>query len=149
MYVKDGRKVVIDDLSKHEHRRLAMGNLKAKIAELDADFGRLQAVKFDTVSVQGYKTSMEERLVKSIAERDELRERLRKTTAAWKRVEGALKQLSGEERKILQRFYIFNSSSEERMALCDELNVERSELYRRKDMALEKLDLILYGEGRA
>lgn len=149
MYVKNGRKAVIDDLEKHNLRQLSINNLQARIAELEADFGRLQAVRFDSVAVQGYKTSLEERLVNIIAEKDDLKERLKRTKNKRKRVEKALYALTESERKILEKFYIERASADERMALCEEFGVERSELYRQKDEALARLDFILYGEDPA
>lgn len=146
MYTKNGRRVVIDDLERHDMRRSAISNLQQRISELDADMSRLQAVKFDGISVQGKKSTLEERLSAVIDEKTELVERLRKTKAQRKRIEKALEMLAPEEREILQKFYIERADNETKMDLCDEFGFERSELYRRKDKALEHLDFILYGD---
>ena len=104
MYTKNGRRVVIDDLERHDMRRSAISNLQHRIAALDADMVRLQAVKFDGISVQGKKSTLEERLAAVIDEKTELVERLRKTKMQRKRIEKALEMLDPEEREILQKF---------------------------------------------
>ena len=146
MYTKNGRRVVIDDLERHDMRRSAISNLQQRISELDADMSRLQAVKFDGISVQGKKSTLEERLAAVIDEKTELVERLRKTKAQRRRIEKALEMLTPEEQEILKKFYIERVDGETKMDLCDELGIERSELYRRKDRALDRLEFVLYGD---
>jgi hypothetical protein len=52
--------------------------------------------------------------------------------------------LTPEERLVLLRIFILPESGSIQR-LCDELNVEQSSVYRKRDKALEAFTLALYG----
>lgn len=56
----------------------------------------------------------------------------------------ALAVLNPEEQCIVRNFYM-DVSGKNAEDLCEELNLERSSLYRKKQRALEKVAIALYG----
>lgn len=69
------------------------------------------------------------------------------STKLWlQAVEGALGALSPEERLILSRLYIYpEKGGVDR--LCDDLGLEQSSIYRRRDKALHRFTVAMYGAG--
>ena len=64
---------------------------------------------------------------------------------AWvARVDRGLDVLNGEERHVLDRFYI-NPAKGNVDRLCEELHLEKTAVYTRKDAALRKYTLARYG----
>ena len=59
-------------------------------------------------------------------------------------VEGALQVLSPEERLVVDRLFIFPQKGNVQR-LCQELCVEQSSVYRRRERALQKVGQALYG----
>ncbi len=75
-----------------------------------------------------------------------LRGALERTTAWLQTVEGAMGVLGPEERLILTRLYIYPERGAVNR-LCGDLGVEQSSVYRRRDKALGKFTMALYGES--
>lgn len=60
----------------------------------------------------------------------------------------AWEELSEDERFILEEFYWGkeDSQTEAIYAICDHFSIERSSAYNKKNRALDKLTLLLYGK---
>lgn len=85
-----------------------------------------------------------QQLMNNLAHRQELQWTLEQTKCWLDVTERALSCLSGEEKHILHRLYI----SPEKggiQRLCQELGVEQSSVYRRRDRALQHFATALYG----
>ena len=61
-------------------------------------------------------------------------------------IDSALSALSPEEKLVLYRLYIFPQRGKLEL-LCQELGMEESSIYRRRDRGMEKFVLALYGEN--
>ena len=86
----------------------------------------------------------EEQLLDNMMNRQELTWQLRQTESWLDTMERALMSLPREERLVLERFYIRQEKgSVER--LCTELGAETSTVYRKRDKALRKFTIALYG----
>ena len=59
-------------------------------------------------------------------------------------VNTSLAALDAEERHILERFYMHRAGGHVER-LCEELHLEKSQIYERKDRALRHFTLALYG----
>ena len=59
-------------------------------------------------------------------------------------VEGGLSVLDDEERLVLDRFYIHRAKGNVG-ELCERLNVEQATVYRKRDIALRRFTIALYG----
>lgn len=75
---------------------------------------------------------------------EETRSRLRQTQRWLQSTGGALEALDPEERLVLQRLFVQPRKGAVE-ALCRELSAERSSVYRRRDQALRRFTLALYG----
>lgn len=78
---------------------------------------------------------------------DVLRNRYRQAKEFMDWFQPAWGQLSSEERFILEEFYIAEGSKTNAIGrVSEKLHVERAQVYRRKDKAVHRLTLFLYGE---
>ena len=134
----------IDDLRHHASRRRAVKSIRKKILILQEDFGRLKGVQTTSIPVQGGSSSMESHLINNIAEREKLEQQLKIVSAQVKWLERGLSGLDDEEKLILEYFYI-NRPPEHVGLLCEKLSRGRTEIYQKKDKALEHLVRRLYG----
>ena len=83
-------------------------------------------------------------MINNIAIRQELQWSLEQARRWVKIVDGGLKVLDPQERRILEQLYIRpNAGTMEQ--LCLELGVEKTSIYRRRDKALEKFTRAMYG----
>ena len=83
-------------------------------------------------------------IINNIALRQELHSAIEDTEKWLRIVDGALATLSPEERFILDRMYIHrHKGNVERV--CDELKIEKTSVYRRRDAALRKFTISMYG----
>ena len=127
----DWKKETIEELRKHGVRRAAVGSLRQKIDILETDFGRLKAVQ------------SEDRLINNLMERDRLTDQLQITKAYIRWMDTALRQLSAEEKTVLEYFFI-DRPEDYIDQLCERLGCEQAQVYRIKDRALRELAMRLY-----
>ena len=122
----------------------SLESVTERIAQLQAEMTCVRSATTDSTAVHGGGNCREDALLNNIAERDEL-QRAKQSTAEWLEwVNGALTALSGEDRMLLDKFYI-NRRKGHVEWLCEELCVEKSAVYRRKEKALRRFALLLYG----
>ena len=79
-----------------------------------------------------------------ISKNAELEKSLERASRWMEIVDGALEVLEPQEREILQCMYVFPQKGAVDTA-CDALCVEKSSIYRRRDKALRKFTLAMYG----
>ncbi len=90
----------------------------------------------------------ENRLIAFIDEIDVLKERYRQAVQYMEWFEPAWKSLSDDDRYVLQRFYWdeTENQTEALYDICEKFSIERSSAYKRKNRAVEKLTLLLFGK---
>ena len=118
-------------------------NLPEEIQRLEIDAQSIRSAKTDRTPVSGGSTR-EEALLNNIIHRQELAWTLQQAQSWLKTTDRALTALTGEEKRILHRLYIYP----ERGAinkLSSELGVDTSVIYRRGDKALKRFALAYYG----
>ncbi len=89
----------------------------------------------------------EERILAGIAEIDILKERYRQAVEYMDWFKPAWEQLSEEERYVLETFYMDAEESGAALTISEELNIERSSAYNKKNRALDHLTMLLYGKA--
>lgn len=94
--------------------------------------------------VQGGKSRQEEKLLNNYCEREKLELNLDIAETLVGMVENALNELNETERKILELFFV-DRTYDYKDKLRDLLCVEDAQIYRKKDDALRKFALIMYG----
>lgn len=132
-------------LRDYEGRKEALVNIPIQIKTLEDQYTSIRSATTDATPVQGGSDNRrEEMLVSNIAEREELKLNYGIVKREVFLTEKGLKALTEEEQRILEKFYIVKSrQSVER--ICEELLVSRAEFYRRKDEALRKFTIAVYG----
>lgn len=123
----------------------AMRNsLEAIPRELERLTEEAQGIKSMRLGVVGNRTirARENRLLDNLVRRQELEMQLHRAGGWVEDTDDALELLTAQEQKILRRLYMEQADA---TAVCRELGMERSSLYRYRDEALRKLTLALYG----
>lgn len=140
----DWKREAMDKLRQYEARRSSLERTAAEIHRLEADMTRIRSASADGTPVAGGTNTREDMMVGNIASREELA-MARRDTVRWLAVmDSALSELSEEERLILDRFYIHRSKGNVDR-LCEEMHLEKAQVYRNKDAALRRFTLLLYG----
>jgi len=92
----------------------------------------------------GNQRSREDLMVRTLEQERSLEQRLERAKLWVAGVEEALQVLTREEMTILETFYIQPVPGAAEV-LCEKLGLERSSVYRRKDQALRRFILAMYG----
>lgn len=90
----------------------------------------------------------EERIVASIDKIDVLKERLRQALEYMSWFRPAWNELTEDEQFVLSEFYMIEDQRQTDAVsnICDYFKIERSSAYNKKNRALERLTLLLYGK---
>lgn len=136
----------MDRLKQYDAMRLAAINIPQEIKRLEADSVALRGIRTDSTAVISGNSRREEAILDNMMSRQELMWRLEQAKSWLSCMDRALGALSGEEKLVLQRFYISpEKGSVER--LCSELGLESSSVYRKRDKALRHFTVALYGSA--
>ena len=122
----------------------AIENMKAEIERLQLQLQSIKSSISDGTPVKSGGNTREERLVATIAEIDELRDRIKHESQWVTRMESALADLSAEDRQILDLCYI-NRRRFPIDEVCTYLCVEKTRAYEKRNAAVERLARRLYG----
>lgn len=133
-----------EKLRSYEIMRKALVNLPREIDRLEAEFTGIGAQRFTSAVTAREQRSREERMLNNIVKRQELQWSLDQARLWMQNVTEALDVLEPEEKGILQQLYISPEvGAMERM--CEKLCLEKSSIYRKRDSALRKFTLAMYG----
>jgi DNA-directed RNA polymerase sigma subunit (sigma70/sigma32) len=142
----DWKRETAERLKEYSLRKSSIARQEEEIRRLKDAITRIRSSASDGTPVHGTgAVSRDDMLVNNIAARSELQASVTDTKRWLKTMDSALNELTEEERLVLDRFYI-NRQKGGLDRLCEELGVaELSSIYRKKDKALRKLTLLLYG----
>lgn len=132
------REDAVEKLEKYEAMRLAAVSLSRELGRLDEEachFAQRPPIR----PVMG-----QDPLLRNFTRRQELKHSQRQAEFWVESVENALCILDPEERLVLERLYIFPGKGGLEW-LCQELNMEQATVYRRRNKALQKFTVALYG----
>lgn len=134
----------MDKLRQYEARKNALKSIPKEIEQLKASRSAIRSASSDAVAVKGGGSGREDMLLSSIVKEEELERALRAAHIDVELTGAGLECLDGEERLILDRFYIHPTKGNAER-LCAELGIEKSQVYKRKDDALRHFTIALYG----
>mgnify|MGYP003292369268 CR=1 FL=1 len=137
-----------DKLRRYESVRLAVKNLEAELRRLEEASRTIRPVRPDLVTVDRTVGRKEDHLLDNLVCQQELTVVLKDAKNWLAIMERALETVRPDERMLLKKFYI-SSGSEPIEALCNQMGVEKSSIYRRKDQALRNFTQALYGPVEA
>ena len=138
------KREAIDKLKNYEARREALENIPKEIKRLESAYAGIRSATTDGTPVSGGGNTREDSMLSNIVHRDELKRRLREARLWVAQVDKALAVLDDEERLVLDRFYIHQAKGNVG-ELCERLNVEQATVYRKRDSALRRFTIALYG----
>ena len=138
------KREAIDKLKNYEARREALENIPKEIKRLESAYTGLRSASTENAPVSGGGGTREDCVLSNIVLRDELKRRLKEARLWTAQVDKALAVLGEEEKLVLDRFYIHRAKGNAG-ELCERLNVEQATVYRKRDSALRRFTIALYG----
>ena len=143
--VMDWKREAIDKLKNYEAHKRALDSIPLELERLEAAYTGIRAAKVDgTPTAKGGGNRREDAMLSNIVHRDELKRRLKEARLWVEIVDGGLSILDDEQRLALDLCFIHKVKGSIN-ELCYQLNVDKSAVYRRRDEALRRFTLALYG----
>lgn len=134
----------IDKLKGYETHKAALESIPEEISRLESAACSIRSASTDGTAVSAHGNKREDMLLSNIVLREELDRKLEQAKLWVSVVDRSLGVLDDEERRVLDLMYIHRQpGSIER--LCSELNIEQASVYRRRDVALHRFTIALYG----
>ncbi len=140
----DWKQEAIDKLRGYEANKKALDNIPLELERLESAYASIRSATSDSTPVTGGGSTREDALLSNIVHREELARRLEESRLWIKIVDGALSVLDEEDQLMLILCFIRKAKGAID-DLCYRLNVEKSAVYRRRDQALRRFTLALYG----
>lgn len=140
----DWKKEAIDKLRRYEAKKQALVSIPAEIRRLELKAGSIRSATADGTPAQGGGSGREDMMLSNIVHREELERSLEQARICVELTTAGLEILNDEERLVLDRFYIHPGKGN-LDRLCGELGVEKSQAYERRNCALRKFTIALYG----
>ena len=134
----------VEKLEQYEAKRQSLRSIPMEISRLESAMTSIRSTALSGVSVKGGNTCREDMVLNNIVHRQELERSLEQTKSWVSLVESGLSVLDEEERLILDRFYI-HSERGAADTLAGELAMDVKTVYRRKDAALRRFTIALWG----
>ncbi len=134
----------MEKLQRYNQMQQAAHNIPQELEMLEEAIRAIRSSRPDATTAKGGGNKREEMLLNNIVKRQELTQTLEQTKRWLSTANRALRTLTPEERLILQRMFILPEKGCI-SRLCDELGVEQSTVYRKRDQALERFTRSLYG----
>jgi len=138
------KREAIDKLKNYEAHREALESIPKEIKRLESAYTGIRSATTDGTPVSGGGNTREDTMLSNIVHRDELKRRLKEARLWVSQVDKALAILDDEERLVLDKFYIHRAKGNVG-ELCERLNVEQATVYRKRDSALRRFTIALYG----
>ena len=138
------KREAIDKLKNYEAHRQALENIPREIKRLESAYTGLRSASTENAPVSGGGGTREDCVLSNIVLRDELKRRLKEARLWTAQVDKALAVLGEEEKLVLDRFYIHRAKGNAG-ELCERMNVEQATVYRKRDSALRRFTIALYG----
>lgn len=138
----------VEKLRRYEAMRQAVINLPEEIKRLESVATGLRSTMRDTTPVRTSGDGREEMFLSNLVHRQELQRSWEQAQSWVRTVSSGLNVLTPEEREILQQLYICPEKNAVQQ-LSQSLGVEHSSIYRRRDRALFKFTMALYGSMEA
>ena len=133
-----------EKLKKYDAMRIATRNIPQELTRLEQVAKSLHSPNMDDPVQCTNLRSREDSLLNNMVHRQELSFALQQAELWLDVTDRALGALTPEEKLILHRLYIYpERGAIER--LCGELGIEQSSIYRKRDKALHRFTLALYG----
>ncbi len=134
----------MEKLRRYNVMRQALCNIPDEIKRLKEEIRTIRSANPEMTFIRGGGGKREEMLINNLVQRQELEWNLKRAKRWLTMTDRGLAALMPDEKLILQRLYLHpEKGALER--LCNELGVEQSTVYRKRDQALRQFTVALYG----
>lgn len=134
----------VEKLRLYEAKKRSLQNIPEEIKRLESAMKGIRSATADGTPVSGGGSGREDMMLSNIVQREELERSLDQAKKWVALVDAGLEILSEEERLILDRFYI-NPAKGNVDRLAGDLGLDVKTVYKRKDAALRRFTISLYG----
>ena len=136
----------IDKLRQYAAKKESLVSIREEIKSLEIAARRIRSATSEGTPVAGGGSKREDMLLSNIVLREELSISLKLVQDWVKRVDKGLAVLDSEERLVLDRFYIHpEKCAADRLA--GDLHLDTKTVYKRKDAAIRKFTIAMYGSS--
>ena len=144
----DKKSAAVDALKDHSSMEYIIKNHRDDIGDIRSKMTARPSASVVSFSKEKNPKSGETRLAASLDEIDILRERYRRALEYMEWFQPAWDTLTDDERFVLSEFYRDddNRQIDSIGNICERFHIERSSAYNKKNRALFKLSLLLYGK---
>lgn len=143
----DKRSAAVDALKDYSSMEFIIANTSSEIKNARDKMSGVRSPQFDGMPRTHNPQAGEERILNGIEEIDILQERYRQAVEYMEWFKPAWEQLTADERYVLNTFYDEDCSQTGAVyEICDHFHIERSSAYNKKNRALGKLAVLLYGK---
>ena len=142
--MEDWKISAIEKLKQYEAKRQALEIIPMQIAEIESTMVSIRSGANIAPVSGGKSTGKENMLLSCIVQKEELQRNLDRVKLWIEFMEKGLNILDKDELLVLDRFFIHPAKGNIDR-LCGELFIEQSQVYNRRDKALRKFTIALYG----
>ena len=140
----DWKKEAKDKLYQYTAKKLSLVSIPNEIKRLESELASIRSATSDGTPVAGGGSRREDMLLSNIVAQEELGRTLEQARLWVSLVDAGLELLTEQERTILNRFFVYpEKGAAERLA--SDLGIDVKTVYRRKDAALRRFTISLYG----
>lgn len=140
----DYKKEAIEMLKGLKGAKSAMRSIPEELERVELKLTGIRSASADGAAVQGGGSGREDALLTNMVRKEKLHSRLKENELWISQVERALSCLEETDRLVLDRMYIQTERGNVER-LCEELCVEKSTVYYKRDNALRNFTRALYG----
>jgi len=140
----DWKSIAIEKLKDYQAKRQALESIPLEIAQVESTMTSIRSSRPDATPVKGGSAGYEDKMLNCLAQKDELQRVLERTKLWIKEVDGALSVLDPNDRKVLEYLCIY-PTKDGLDRLVNELFVELRQAYKKREKALRKFTIALYG----
>lgn len=133
----------VDKLRKYDVMCNAVRSIPVELDRLEKEARALRSVNPSKILVRSGSNRHEDALLDNIVHRQELEYALEQAQLWVQTTQQAINILCAEDRQLLQNIFICPAGNVQQ--LCAQMGMEKSTLYRKRDAALQKFTLALYG----
>lgn len=145
----DKRSAAINALKDYVGMKYIVDNIHSEIVSAQADMMTIGSPAISDRPKGPYNPhAMENKVIKAMDTISVLNERYQRALEYMSWFLPAWNSLTEDERFVLQQFYLNdeNRQTDNLIEICDHFHIERTSAYKKKDRALARLTLMLYGK---
>lgn len=134
----------IEKLRRYDAMRQALQNIPLEINRLKEEALALRSCSTDTIHVRGGGGKQEDARINNLVQRSELEQTFKHVKQWLDIIDQALLAMDQDDLLVLQRLYLYPQKGALHR-LSEELGMEQSSVYRKRDQALNRFTFALYG----